>query len=332
MVRKVVDPARLEGEALQQWYRRSPEEIRLERARAEEQAYDEFVNEMERLSREEDVKTGSDAIGSWQEAKGPKTTPRPPRQRIAPSDAGHERGPADGAGFFGTYQPVPSGHLGPAYVTPLPSPLNYVEPRPGDYFSLGNGRLVRGADEVERIYAEQQRRMRGQDETAPEEGVISEDRFVDGQIPLTTQLRKKGREEDATCHPFGGWELDPQYPGYSRWTQRYEAQVTRAPGLDYVVRVPNERPVKFDGCAVWTPEHELLEAKGPGYEGLIRRAGKSTFFPIMSASDEKQAGQQSAAARGRPVEWHIAEPGAVSYFEDRLAGRPKMRSVLDPPR
>src|SRR5262249_13087365 len=121
-------------------------------------------------------------------------------------------------------------------------------------------------------------------------------------------------EDDPTCSPYGGWERDRNFDGYSDLAKKYEIQIARAPGLDYVVRRPGQNAGRFDGCATWDPRHQLLEAKGPRYAGLIARAKRSTFYRLMSDGDVGQANRQAAAAGRQPVEWHVAEPGAFDHF------------------
>ena len=163
------------------------------------------------------------------------------------------------------------------------------------------------ADELERLYAEQQRMMQGEDESAPAAHVRSADRLKDGYIPRADQLAKGQRELDATCHPFGGWEHDKGFPTYSERVQRYETQITRARGLDYVVRLPDGRTVKYDGCAVWDPKRQLLEAKGPGREWVLEFS-QASGRPLKVVDEAVgQAERQIAAAGARPVEWHAAE-------------------------
>lgn len=79
-----------------------------------------------------------------------------------------------------------------------------MTPKLGGWFELGDGSLVKGADEVERIHGEQQRRIRGEDGPEPAAKVRSADRFQDGFVPRADQIAKGEREKDATCHPFGG--------------------------------------------------------------------------------------------------------------------------------
>jgi hypothetical protein len=315
VITRQVDPAQLRGFALEKWYRRSPEDIDEERSLREQAEYEEFFGDAEvatpltndrNHARAHESGSQRQAIpiaarsseGStqpWQEvqlqprAPGPRpparTNPQPGRLPMAPSDG--TRQPAEARnGFFGSRTPVPY-YDGPVYFSNLPRPLNYVRPLLNDWFELGDGSQVRGTEEVERLHGEQQRLLRGEEETAPAAHVRSADRFRDGRrIPKADQLAKDDRELDATCHPYGGWELDSGYPTYSKRVQRYERQITRAPGLDYVVRIPGQAAVKFDGCAIWDPRHPLLEAKGPGRADIVEDAERYGFpsacWPVIS--------------------------------------------------
>jgi hypothetical protein len=98
-------------------------------------------------------------------------------------------------------------------------------------------------------------------------------------------------------------------------TKDYEAQITHAPGLDYVVRTPGQNAVKFDGCAVWDPNRQLLEAKGLGYVALHKNATEYGFYGSIRDKDINQAQRQANAADGRPVEWHVAEEGALGHYD-----------------
>ena len=338
-----VDPGLLAGEELARWYRRTSDEIEGEREDARLRRFDDFFGgQTEKRSldfRDDDVfgLSENDQGSRWREAR---VRVQPPTPVVRPGDArvglpayvpgGASAGPQ--GGFFDTYRAVPNPALGPAYVTDLPSPLNIVTPRYGGWYELGDGTLVKSAGEVERLHTEQQRRMRGEDEAEPSQTVRSADRYQDGFVPRADQLEKNQREEDATCHPYGGWERDAGFPTYSERTQRYETQITRAPGLDYVVRAPGRAPVKFDGCAVWSPEHELLEAKGPGYEDLVANGERWRFLPSVQEGIRSQAARQASAADGRPVEWHIAERGAVPFFTDALETFPLLQPRYTPAR
>ncbi len=163
--------------------------------------------------------------------------PAPSGMRVGPYVDGAAPQPVGGrGGFFDSYHPVWNGELGWGYVPALPQPLFTVAPTAGGKYQLGDGSIVSGS-EVEKIYAEQRRRMRGEDEPEPPALIRgSVNRLRNGQIPLANQLTAGGAEADPSCHPDGGWELDPGYRYYPERTQRYENQVTRAPGVDYVVR------------------------------------------------------------------------------------------------
>jgi len=199
-----------------------------------------------------------------------------------------------------------------------------VEPQQGGWFRLNDGSLVQ-AGELERLYGEQRRMIQGEDEFEPAPHVRSADRLKDGFIPRADQLAKEGRELDATCHPYGGWELDRGYPHYSKRVRRYETQITRAPGLDYVVRPPGKDPVKFDGCAVWDPRRPLLEAKGPGREAVLEFTERRGLPTRVVNEAVGQARRQVDTAQGRRVEWHAAE----QRYRDRLNAA--ILEKVDPP-
>lgn len=127
-----------------------------------------------------------------------------------------------------------------------------------------------------------------------------------------------------------GWELDPHFKRYSQRTQRYESQISRAPGLDYVVRIPGEKAVKFDGCAVWDSRRQLLEAKGPGYASLIDVAKRYGFLKSVRSGPISQSDRQHKAARGRPVDWHYAEDEATGFFDETVKPSPPIR-LYHPP-
>ena len=311
MAYRQVSPAELEGEELADWYRRTPDEIEEERRLRRQEAHDEFFGQ-----------------GRWQEARvGPPPArplpirPAPPETRAAPQVGGAPPPPGAPGSFFGTYEPLP---YSSAYLPGLPPPLNRVEatrPMPSMY-QLSDGSIV-SVQELERIHAEQQRRMRGE-ELLPSPYARAVDRWQDGQIPRPSQLEKGTWERDPTCHPYGGWEIDPGFSYYPERTQDYEEQVTGARGVDYVVRLPGaKRGVKFDGCDVVSPKHPLQEAKGPGYAGLIERAWKSTFGGFLFTGLQGQAQRQTDAAHGRPIYWFVAEKPAVKTFKkDIVETRP----------
>lgn len=326
MIRRQVDPAQLEGEALDKWYRRSPGEIEEERSLQEQAEYEAFFG----LA----GARGAEApASSWQEARvaqprmsgvrPPNPRPAPVRGRPAAGMAAEGIVPTPGApgSFFGTYSID--------YVNPtVPAPLDHVEPSrvSPKHYMLGDGTLA-SADEIERIYAEQKRLIEGGDAIEPASRVRSVGRMNDGTIPKADNLAKDERELDATCHPFGGWEHDPGFPKYSERAQRYEEQTTHARGLDYVVRMPDGRVVKFEGCAVWDPRRQLLEAKGRGREGVLDFLSRRGGRPKMLEKDAEQARRQIDVAQGRRLDWHAAERG----YRDALKRTLYDKHVPQPP-
>ena len=336
MRQRKIDPGLLEGEELNRWYRRSADEIEAKREAARMDRYNAFFAMSDEAYSSDSVGTDQPDISAsgrevgWREAKvsvpppAPTLRPGGARTRFPPA-VGGVAGSVPAGGFFDTYRPTLNPALGPAFITDLPSPLNLVTPKAGGWFELGDGTLVKGVDEVELLHAEQGRRLRGAETPEPEARVRTADRYRDGMIPMVDQLEKGQREKDATCHPYGGWERDPGFPNNSPRSRQYEAQITRAPGLDYVVRNPGEKAVKFDGCAVWDSKRQLLEAKGPGYAELFKWSRRSPGMGFLPGKTESQARHQEGAARGRTTEWHVAEPGAVPYFADILSPYPSLR-------
>ena len=68
----------------------------------------------------------------------------------------------------------------------------------------------------------------------------------------------------------------------------------------------------------------LLETKGQGYQGLIQRAGRSWFLGSLLKGLEGQAKRQANAAQGKPVDWYVAEPDAVPFFNDVTGPYPSL--------
>lgn len=75
---------------------------------------------------------------------------------------------------------------------------------------------------------------------------------------------------------------------------------------------------------------ESLEAKGPGYASLFSAAFNSTFANRLADKRDDQAGRQREASQGRPIDWHVAERGAVEHF--RKVGVPPIRVIYTAPR
>jgi hypothetical protein len=319
MAVRQVNPAELEGDELETWYRRTPDEIKEERRRGADAAYEEFFGD-----------------GRWQEAKAPGA-PRPAPVRpevlggaLKPGEPAQSGAPGS---FFGTYVPIPNPRLGPGYVTRLPPPLNRVEPSPMQpgRFVLSDGSTVT-ATELERIYAEQAQRVAGQDEERPAARVRRIDRGATGKIPDAATMALDEREDDPSCHPYGGWEREQPDPKRSQRSRDYEAQISRAPGLNYVVRAPDGAAVAFDGCAVWDPRRQLLEAKGTGYAGLVGFMEDNPKYPDFNDEPRHQAERQERVAGRRRVDWHVAEKGAEDFFRKRVEVAPNFKVYHTPPK
>jgi hypothetical protein len=89
--------------------------------------------------------------------------------------------------------------------------------------------------------------------------------------------------------------------------------------------------VSFDGCR--QTYGVMLEAKGPGYGWAL---GPDGWRPGYEGGPEAedQIINQSEAAAGRIVEWHVAEPSVAAYFSQFAAshGLNNVVVIFDPPR
>ncbi|MBM7112328.1 Tox-REase-5 domain-containing protein [Archangium primigenium] len=122
----------------------------------------------------------------------------------------------------------------------------------------------------------------------------------------------------------GQWLQKPE--GMSSEAQRYQSQVTGAPeGWVYRVRTgPGPKDfVDFDGFR----DGVLLEAKGPGYQDLLRKMyGKDWFKGFDQLFG--QAERQMRVPGSNPIQWHIAEQDVAlrlrTAFRDEGLGRIKV--------
>lgn len=99
--------------------------------------------------------------------------------------------------------------------------------------------------------------------------------------------------------PMGVWVAE-SVAGRSARALAYEEQITGNVAKAFLVN-----GVKFDGASA----QALLEAKGPGYEQLLR-------YGLGTKDLLTQARSQLAAAKGVPVTWHVAEEGAANAIRD----------------
>jgi hypothetical protein len=87
------------------------------------------------------------------------------------------------------------------------------------------------------------------------------------------------------------------------------------PGMAIKVDGP-EGPVYFDDCN--REDGTLIEAKGDKY-GQALRSGRAYPWFGMVGDMMDQAQRQVAAAEGRAIEWHFADPGVADYMRARFA-------------
>ena len=69
--------------------------------------------------------------------------------------------------------------------------------------------------------------------------------------------------------------------------------------------------VNFDGVS----DSALVEAKGPGYAKFVKDGEFQPWFTGDKALLE-QAFHQYEAAKGAPVEWHVADPEVVPVLRN----------------
>ena len=97
--------------------------------------------------------------------------------------------------------------------------------------------------------------------------------------------------------------------GMSERASDYQQQITGLPkGMAVELN-----GVMFDGCR--TTDGTMLEAKGPGLQQHLDEQGQWKPYFIFSGGEahlEKQLNNQSSAAGGRLVEWHVAEPAVAA--------------------
>ncbi len=111
--------------------------------------------------------------------------------------------------------------------------------------------------------------------------------------------------------------------GMSERAADYQQQIT---GLPRGMAV-EMNGVMFDGCR--TTDGTMLEAKGPGLQQHLDDHGEWKPYFIFSGSEarlEKQLKDQSAAAGGRQVEWHVAQPSVAANIQ-QIALRNGLKNV-----
>lgn len=138
------------------------------------------------------------------------------------------------------------------------------------------------------------------------------------------------RRRDDSCAPDGrqgAWVVMDR-PSMSGAAQDYQRQISRTPDLpsslmlEYAVTNPATAQVTMDGCALWSPERELLEAKY-GY-GSLFAAGERHGFEVRARNEmvfEAQR-QEGVIGRSHPIEWQASDSAAHAPVAARHGARP----------
>ncbi len=117
----------------------------------------------------------------------------------------------------------------------------------------------------------------------------------------------------------------PDYPhGASPRALAYQQQITGLePGLAIWFNKQN-----YDGCR--ETDGTLLEAKGPGYAAFIKGDGSWYTWFTRQKKLMTQLEDQSIAAGGRIVEWHVAEKTAADTIREMAKPFTNVRVIWDP--
>ena len=136
--------------------------------------------------------------------------------------------------------------------------------------------------------------------------------------------RVAGGKASRRVRPRGSLFI-PRRRGPGRWVKVNETMSTRARAYQERItkRSSNEayevNGVRFDGYR----KGILIEAKGPGYANFVKNGDFQPFFVKTGAKRLlEQARRQSIAAKGRPIEWHVAEKKFGQVLRDYIGERP----------
>ncbi|HKG62047.1 MAG TPA: SpvB/TcaC N-terminal domain-containing protein [Pyrinomonadaceae bacterium] len=132
------------------------------------------------------------------------------------------------------------------------------------------------------------------------------------RAPATTEAALKAANKIALRARIGGIYENVKEAA-KQHSLDYQKRIARSfgvmieSGTSYVLR-----NVKFD--LIDAVRGVLIDAKGPGYAKMFSRA-RGKFGQFIEAAILKSARRQLAAAAGTPIEWHVAEKDAVSWFQ-----------------
>jgi hypothetical protein len=136
------------------------------------------------------------------------------------------------------------------------------------------------------------------------------------------------RKRDDSCAPDGGigeWVvvIRPQMSESALDYQRQVALTPRLPGkllVEYEVTSATGQSATLDGCAIWSPRKEGLEAKY-GHDGLLEASikSKSENFDVPKKLKD-EAKLQARAMEDHPIDWHHSsnKPETVAVFQDAV--------------
>jgi RHS repeat-associated protein len=146
----------------------------------------------------------------------------------------------------------------------------------------------------------------------------------------------------APASDTGGQPADPPLPtpppntsdGPGKWETANEAMSDRARAYQQQItgrsgQVYRVNGVKCDGYRHGT----LLDAKGPGYANFFENGLPKPWFKASAQTLVAAAQRQIVAARGMPIEWHVAEQEAADAIRALLQNNnvTGVRVVYTPP-
>lgn len=72
--------------------------------------------------------------------------------------------------------------------------------------------------------------------------------------------------------------------------------------------------VHFDDCRL--ADGTMIEAKGTGYLAMLSKGEETQPWKGVEDGLLRQADSQFEAARGRPIEWYVAEPEVAARLRE----------------
>lgn len=145
------------------------------------------------------------------------------------------------------------------------------------------------------------------------------------KAPPTTLTESGDRHDDDSCAPEGtdGQWVVVNRAGMSDKAEAYQQQITKTPDLPGKLMVEYEvtdrttgKSVKMDGCAVWSEDKQLLDAKyASGKSQDLHERAPDVSNAIMRGEEQQAQRQEEVIGRTHSVEWHVSEGSAKPRFE-----------------